>query len=64
MQEYTISGSTAFTIKYNSVLSRTRVKTKKGQIYALKFQCPLNMAGYFSSLEGGRGGGGGIFFFK
>ena len=44
------------------MLSRTRVKTNKGQIYALKFQCPLNMAGYFSSLEGGVGGG--AFFFK
>ena len=45
------SGSTAFIIKDNSVLSRTRVKTKKGQIYALRFQCPLNMVGYFSSFS-------------
>ena len=59
------SGSTAFTLKDNSVPSRTRVTTKKGKIYALKLPCPLNMAEYFSSFSsnkyrvGGGGGGGG-----
>ena len=46
-----LSESKAFTINDNSVFNRTRVKTKKGQMYALEFQCPLNMAQYFSSFS-------------
>ena len=58
------SESKAFTINDNSVFNRTRAKTKKGQMYALEFQWPLNMAQYFSSFSNNKSWGGAFFFNK